>query len=193
MSKHRETRRLTEDRFLAMSRESGTVVLDAPGRAAREAPLRRHLPSRALTPSRDNRGRMRHAGFFVMLAGSAAIGLAAVYGMTGDVEPTFWLALSVTGAFVFTRTREHPARYAFPATAAAALVSPLLHSLLFPIDLAHNPVVAKQMETIPGGLSPRLFILVMAPLVAIAYGGVTSLVTLAISRMVRRNPETASH
>lgn len=131
---------------------------------------------------------MKHAGFLVMFAGSAAIATSSILGRTGNAEPALWLVLCLAGAITFTRTREHPVRYAFPATFAAGLVSPLLQALLFPVLLAHNPAAAEQFRTVPGGMSPRVFILVMAPVVAAAYAGVTTIVTFAVSRMARRSP-----
>ncbi len=127
-----------------------------------------------------------HAGFLVMLAGSAGIRLAAVYGLVGDAEPTLWLFLSLAGSMVFVRTREHPPRYAFPATALAALASPLLQAALLPVQLARDPAAAAALRNLPGGLSPRAFVLLTGPLVAIAYAGVTTLITLVLTRVTRR-------
>lgn len=129
---------------------------------------------------------MKHAGLLLMLAGSAAIGTASILGRTGSAEPALWLALSFAGAIVFVKTREHPVRYAFPATAAAGLVAPVLQAVFFAQLLAHNPAAGQQLRNVPGGLSPQGFMLAMAPVVAIAYGGVTSLVTLAVARLLRK-------
>lgn len=136
---------------------------------------------------------MRHAGFFLVLAGSAAIGTLAVLGRSGRAEPALWLGLALAAAFTYVRTRgEHPVRYAFPATAAASLVAPLLQFLFFDQLLASNPGSAEQLRNVPGGLTPRGFVLVLAPVVSVAYAGVTSLLTLVFARWRRRAEESAS-
>jgi hypothetical protein len=129
---------------------------------------------------------MKHAGLLVMFGGSALIGTLTLFDLVGNAEPALWLALAFAGAFTFVRTRERPVRYAFPATAVASLVAPVIHVSFLPVLLSHHPELRTQLANIPAGYSPGVFLLAMSPVVALAYAGVTTLVTLAVWRMARR-------
>ncbi|MGH7454603.1 MAG: hypothetical protein ACRENG_24830, partial [bacterium] len=66
-------------------------------------------------------------------------------------------------------------------------VASFVQVIFFPAYLANNPESAKQMAQIPGGMDPRFFVLMLAPIIGVASGLILGALSWAATKIVRRN------
>lgn len=114
-----------------------------------------------------------------------AMGAATLAGVVPrGMELPLWLVIGIIFAIVIARgvTRRH-FLHGFVAGALAGILSPIIQVLFFDLYLARNPYAAQAFETLPAGMSPRLFVACVAPVIALIYGAVVGLLSWAAARM----------
>jgi hypothetical protein len=120
------------------------------------------------------------------------VGVLSVLGLTSKsflaVPLEFWLWITTAAVTALVLARRVGAaffRHGFAAGALAGLWPALLMFLFFDAYMANNPVYAEEFSAGPGGLSPRVFFLISAPLRALAWGAVVGSLTWLASRGLR--------
>lgn len=118
-----------------------------------------------------------------MFLGAIAMGLGAVFGITGKFEPYLWTLISILAAIVIVRTRPtKPVLYAF-LVSFCAMISTFIAAANFDLYLRNNPHAAAQYAKLPPTISPQMFLVATAPFVALIYGIVTSGITWLVTKL----------
>jgi ABC-type dipeptide/oligopeptide/nickel transport system permease subunit len=121
-------------------------------------------------------------------AAGALIGVATVFGLIpAGHERWFWLAVGVVSAVVIARVM--PNRHfleGFAAGFVACTLAPLIQGACFDTYLAHNALAADTFKSVPAGLSPRLLVLVSAPVIGVLMGTVLGLMSWLAAKLTPR-------
>ena len=115
------------------------------------------------------------------------MGVASVLGWTQRIEFVLWLVIAIAAAFVIAR--EAPRAFflhGFWTGLLAGIASPLIQCALYATYVANNPDTAAQLQTMPANWSPRVVLLVFAPLMGLAYGACVGLLSWIASKMIKR-------
>jgi len=105
-----------------------------------------------------------------------AMGIATVFVIPSNFEPLFWLAIFVTCAAIIARKCSR--RYFLHGLMLSLINSVWVtsaHVLLFDTYSAKHTSEIAMMASFPGGLSPRLLMILMLPLIGIGSGLVQGL------------------
>jgi hypothetical protein len=122
-----------------------------------------------------------------------AMALATVYVVPSNLEPVLWLPIFVVSAILIAR--QAPGRYFLHGLAlgvANSLWITAAHVLLFDTYVAHHVREAAMMKDLPGGISPRLMMACIGPIIGVASGAVIGLFAWIAARIVRRAPAPGS-
>ena len=129
---------------------------------------------------------------FRRVMGLASLGLlVGVGGVLGVIpagtELWLWIAIAIVASVVIARgvSTRHFAN-GFLTGFVGELLACLVQLLWFDTYLARNPAAAQSFGQLPPGMSPRLFVLVLTPIVAIVYGLALGAVCWLVARVVRR-------
>ncbi len=121
-----------------------------------------------------------------------AMGIAAVFGITAGIEGFLWLIIGIFSAVAIAmRMSSKHFLHGLLVGIIGGLVASFVQVIFFPIYLANNPESAKQMAQIPGGLDPRFFVLMLAPIIAVASGLILGALSWAAAKSIRRNSTLA--
>lgn len=121
------------------------------------------------------------------------MGLLSLFGLTRGIEPFLWLLIALGSAWWLTKTV--PTRMFLHGLLAGLLMgfgNSVMQSLFLDSYLASNPESAEGFQQIPGGFSPRLFVLLAGAIVGTVYGLFLGLVTLLAVRLRRRSSTKSS-
>lgn len=115
-----------------------------------------------------------------------AMGIASVLGWTGGLELYLWLGIYLFCAvWIARRSARRRFLHGFMTGLIAGGLASLVQSLLFSTYIAHNPQVAQNFKQIPGGIPPRLFFLVLAPVVGAVSGVGVGLLAWIAGKTIR--------
>jgi hypothetical protein len=121
-----------------------------------------------------------------------AMGFASVFGITAGIEGFLWLVIGIFIAVVIAlRMPARPFLHGLLIGIIGGLVASFMQVIFFPTYLVNNPESAKQMAQIPGGLDPRFFVLMLAPIISIASGLILGILSWVAAKIVRRNSAIA--
>ena len=118
-----------------------------------------------------------------------AMGAATLAGIIPKgFELPLWCVIAVIAAFLIGRaTIRRRFLSGFITGLLAGLASPLVIVMFFEAYLKNNPAASQAFSTLPANMPPRLFLAVLAPILAIVYGlAVGGLSALAGKMMGRR-------
>ena len=124
-----------------------------------------------------------------------AMGLASVWGFVGKLELPLWLAIGVfCGVWLARRSPGRSFLHGFCVGLIAGAIAALVQTSLLDTYLALNPDSAADVKNLPGGLTPRLFFLALAPFAGLINGVVFGLVGAVAAMVVgrRRSPGAGS-
>lgn len=122
-----------------------------------------------------------------------AMALATVYVVPSKLEPVLWLPIFVICAALIAR---HAPGRPFLHGLALGVVNSLwitaAHVLLFETYVAHHGGEAAMMKNLPAGVSPRLLMACVGPIIGVVSGAVIGLFALIAARIVKRTPVPGS-
>ncbi len=100
-----------------------------------------------------------------------AMGLATVWGWVGSHEAWAWLLVGAAGAGAIARyvKRDH-FQHGVAAGVIISLAAQMLQVIFFPIYMANNLAHTADFNELPIDFPPRLFIVLLAPVIAVASG-----------------------
>jgi hypothetical protein len=119
-------------------------------------------------------------------------GLAMGLGTLAGVIPTglelpLWLVIAVIcGVWIGMKVTRLTFLHGLLAGLLAFLVSPLLQVAFFDTYLRNNPLAAQSLKSVPPGMSPRLFVAIISPVIAIVYGLCVGLLAWLAAKLMRR-------
>jgi len=116
-----------------------------------------------------------------------AMGAASVLGLTTGIELWLWLAIGVICVAVLVRRVHRKAGlHGFFVGLIGGGIAPVVQFLMFPAYLANNPQLEGDFAQLPGGLEPRYFVLLLAPLAGLVSGAVLGAASWLVGRLVAR-------
>ena len=112
------------------------------------------------------------------------MGVASVLGFTSGIEGFLWLGIGLICASVIVwRAPGRSFQHGFLVGLIAGTVASLLQFLFFPTYMSNNPDLATRFFQVPGGLSARSFVLILAPIIGLVSGIVLGTVCWAVARL----------
>lgn len=118
---------------------------------------------------------------------AVAMATASVLGKTAGIEPFLWAIIWLVCAFVIARnTVTKRFLHGLLVGLSHGIINSIIQSLFFDTYLSHNPQLQNQFEQIPGGLPPRIFVLLAGPAIGIASGVVIGLLAILGSKLLRK-------
>ena len=121
------------------------------------------------------------AGFGIFM------GVLSLFGYTGRIEWLFWLAIAVICAFVIVKVCF--AKFFLTGLLVGlfdGIFNSLVQSAFFNTYLANNPKFAEGFGPIPGGLDPRVFVLIAGPFVGLLYGLFLGLLAWLVGKLFQK-------
>lgn len=115
-----------------------------------------------------------------------AMGVLSLFGLTRHgIEPALWLVIALLGAFwIGRRAGAKPFLHGLLAGLGCGALNGLVQAAFFGRYLASNPESAEAFSKTPGGLDPRLFVLVFSTVIGIVYGLVVGGLSVLAARML---------
>ena len=122
------------------------------------------------------------------------IGIGSITGIIrSGVESIVWIAVFVISAIaIIRRAPDRPFRHGFVAVFLAAVLSQLVQVVFFDRYLSYNPQSAASLKALPAGIPPRVFVLLLTPLVAAFFGVLAGGLAWAGARVFARKPSPAA-
>jgi uncharacterized membrane protein len=104
---------------------------------------------------------------FTLALFGVAMGIAAVLGFyPPSLEWVLWLIISLFCAWIIAKKAATKLfLHGFMVGLIDGLVAPVITAIFFSTYMANNPSYAERASKIPGGLDPRIFGLILAPMV----------------------------
>ena len=101
-----------------------------------------------------------------------AMGIAPILGFVPPAfEWLFWLVIALFCAWwIAKKAAAKLFLHGFMVGLIDGLVAPIITAIFFSPYMANNPSYAEQAKQIPGGLDPRTFSLILAPVIGVVYG-----------------------
>jgi hypothetical protein len=122
------------------------------------------------------------------------MGAASVLGLTTGIELWLWLAIGVICvAILVRRVHRKAGLHGFFVGLIGGSIAPVVQFLMFPAYLANNPQLEGDFAQLPGGLEPRYFVLLLAPLAGLGSGAVLGAASWLVGRLVARRNGAAQH
>jgi hypothetical protein len=116
-----------------------------------------------------------------------AMGFGTVFLIPSTIEPVFWLVIFVVSAYVIAR-RVPERRFAHGVMLGIfnSIWITTAHVALFDQYLAHHPEEAQMMQSMSVSMpvSPRLFMLMMGPMVGVFSGAVIGVLALIAGKLL---------
>jgi hypothetical protein len=123
---------------------------------------------------------------FLMLLGFGMGAATMVGAIPKGMELPLWVVIALLGAILAGRS---PIRRRFLTGffggLLAGLASPLVILVFFDGYLKNNPSASQAFASLPASMSPRLFLAVLAPIIAIAYGLCVGLLAWVAGKVFR--------
>lgn len=124
---------------------------------------------------------------FLLSGFGLAMGAASVLGLTTEIELWLWLAIGVICvAVLLRRVDRKPGLHGFFVGLIGGGMTPVVQFLTFPTYMANNPELAGDFAQVPGGLEPRYFVLLLAPVAGVVSGAVLGAASWLMGRLVAR-------
>lgn len=122
------------------------------------------------------------AGFGILM------GVLSLFGYTVGLELILWLVIAVLCAVVIAKVL---AVKHFVTGLLVGLFDGIFNSIVqsafFDTYLSNNPRVAEGFGPVPGGLDPRMFVLIAGPFVGLLYGLFLGLVAWLAGKVIRKS------
>src|ERR1051326_5036618 len=121
------------------------------------------------------------------------VGLGTVFGLVhSGIESIVWCGLAIVFAFVIAaRAPSRPFLHGFLVGLIAGVRCELLQAAFLDRSLARNPKAADSFTRLPQGMSPRLLLVVSAPIIGGLYGVVIGFFAWIASKLIRRRTPAA--
>jgi hypothetical protein len=108
-------------------------------------------------------------------------------------ELPLWLVIALLAAILIGRISQRRFLNGFLAGLLSGLASPIVILLFFDSYLAKNPAAAQTFSSLPAaGMSPRLFMAILSPIIAICYGLAVGLLAMLAGKVLGRKAPAAA-
>ena len=123
-----------------------------------------------------------------------AMGIATVYVIPSKIEPVFWLVIFVICAFLIAKYS--PGLHFFHGLLLGLANSVWItaaHVLLYDSYIARHAQEAAMMQNSPLGVSPRMMMAIVGPVVGLLSGVILGLFALVAGKLVKSSPMTGTN
>ena len=126
---------------------------------------------------------MNWSKIFTLSLPGMIMGTLSLFGLTRGIEPVLWLFVALGCAWWLAKTV--PSRVFLHGLFVGLLMgigNSVMQSLFFDSYMASNPESTQAFQQIPGGLSPRIFVLMAGSIVGFVYGLLLGLFALLATK-----------
>ena len=117
-----------------------------------------------------------------------AMAIAAVFGLTKNIEPFLWLIIFIFYAVIIARnTTEKRFLHGFLVSVLNGAWIAIIHSAFFSTYIANNPEMMANYEKMPHFASPQIMTLIMGPFIGAITGLVAGLFAAIAGKLIRKN------
>lgn len=118
-----------------------------------------------------------------------AMGIATVFGfIPASSEFIVWVTVALISAFIVAKkVRTRIFLHGFLAGFIAGMLAPVFHVLFYQAYVVNNPKIVEQFSEVPTNLSPRLFILILAPLISAVYAAFLGLFSVVGAKLLYKS------
>jgi hypothetical protein len=129
-----------------------------------------------------------HWKAIIILSGfGVAMSSASIFGLIGGNEALFWLIGGMVSAiWLALRVPDKHFVHGLVVGILWGLITALIQVAFFQTYLANNPERAKQMQQVPASLNPRVFILMLAPIIGVVTGLILGALSWIVAKVIRR-------
>ncbi len=123
------------------------------------------------------------AGFGVLM------GLLSLFGYTQGIEWLLWLLIAVICSVFIGKMLS--GKYFLTGLVVGLLdgiLNSIVQSVFFDAYLSNNPKAAEGFGPIPGGLDPRIFVLIAGPFIGLLYGLVLGFLAWLTGKIFKKQP-----
>jgi len=121
-----------------------------------------------------------------------SIAVASLFGLTGRLEPLLWLIILVFYAWwIATHCAGKFFLHALAVSVLNGIWISLIHALFFSTYMRNNPEMLAGYQKLPQGISPRMMMLIVGPIIGVLTGVVAGLFAWVAAKLLRGRIVTA--
>jgi len=129
----------------------------------------------------------------LLCSGGICMGFATVLGLTKGIEGWLWLVLAAVCVWAIVRkARTSYFNHGFFTGLLGGGIAPVIQCLFFSTYLANNADLVAQLSQLPGGVTPRYFILAFAPVIGLVSGLTLGLACGLVAKLVGKKGSAAA-
>ena len=129
----------------------------------------------------------------LMLSGIGVLmGLAAVFGLTRSLEGPLWLVIGVGCSLWIARRLVRPFLHGFWVGLVGGAAATVIQAVFYSTYLERNPGQAVSVQDLPWNLSPRAFVLAVAPVSGLMSGLMLGLLSWLSSKLIGKKHRVSS-
>lgn len=119
-----------------------------------------------------------------------AMAVASLFGLTRGIEPLLWLLIFIFYAWcVAKKATGKYFLHGFLASVLNGIWISIVHAAFYSLYIRNNPEMLQSFSKLPPGLSPRLMMLIIGPLVGAFFGVVAGLLAFVAAKILKRNSD----
>jgi hypothetical protein len=120
-----------------------------------------------------------------------AMGIATVFVIPSKIEPAFWLVIFLICAYLIAKGTAGAGSHFLHGLLLGLANSVWItaaHVLLFDSYIARHAQEAAMMQNTPLGVSPRMMMIIVGPVVGLLSGVILGLFALAAGKLIKNSP-----
>jgi hypothetical protein len=127
---------------------------------------------------------------FLLSLFGVAMGLASLFGFTRGIEPFLWLLIFILYAWwIAKHCRRRYFQHGFLVSVLNGIWISIIHASFYSLYIRNNPEMLEGLSRLPPGISPRVLMLIIGPVVGALFGVIAGLFAFVGAKIARREPK----
>lgn len=124
---------------------------------------------------------------FTLSLFGAAMALATISLIPGNIEPLFWLIIFIICAYIIARKGvRNPFLHGFLVSIINSIWITTVHAAMFDTYTANHPEMLKMGTNMPMADNPRMAMIVMGPVFGVIFGLILGLFSFVAAKIMRK-------
>ena len=129
---------------------------------------------------------------FALSLFGVAMGIASLFGLTRHIEPLLWIVIFVFYAWwIAKHCSGKYFLHGFLVSVLNGVWISLIHAGFFSLYMSNNPEMVAGLQNLPRGVSPRVMMMVVGPIIGILTGVVAGLFAWVAAKLFNRKSAVA--
>jgi len=131
---------------------------------------------------------------FLLSLFGVAMAVASLFGLTRGIEPFLWLVIFILYAWwIAKHCRSKYFLHGFLVSVVNGFWISIIHASFYTLYIRNNPKMLAGLSSLPPGISPRVLILIVGPVVGALFGVIAGLFAFVGAKIARsREPKTSA-